>query len=395
MPRRTLLGIGAGVMVLHLLALQGASSAIQASQRLLGKHFVMRNVVLSTVAEAKPKAQVIPSPVPATDAPPIASARQPVTPSAVPSVEMPAATSVPVAATGSLLPPDPNGQRPGAGAALPEFTPEKAPAPLPTALAPATTEEVVARGATPVAEAVSVATPPPDPGAVATPSAGKLATPPQAEIEFIVPRPTRLKYDVMGRKDSLSYSARAELLWLHDGKNYDARLEVSAFLIGSRIRTSTGSLMSEGLEPLRFADRFRTEVAAHFVKSRKIVTFSANTPETDWVPGMQDQLSVFMQIGGMLAAAPLKYPTGTTLTFETVGPRSQETWVFGVEAEETLNLPGGEVKAIKLVRAPRLQYDQTAELWLAPQVGYLPVRIKITERNGDFVDQQWRSTEAP
>ena len=100
-------------------------------------------------------------------------------------------------------------------------------------------------------------------------------------------------------------------------------------------------------------------------------------------------------MGAMLAAAPDKYPPGTTLTFETIGPRASETWVLRVEAEETLNLPGGEVKAVKLVRAPRLQYDQTAELWLAPQLGYLPVRIKITERNGDFVDQQWRSTEAP
>jgi hypothetical protein len=60
-----------------------------------------------------------------------------------------------------------------------------------------------------------------------------------------------------------------------------------------------------------------------------------------------------------------------------------------------VSLPGGEVQAVKLTRAPRRDYDQTAELWLAPQFGYLPVRIKITERNGDFVDQQWRASETP
>ena len=265
-------------------------------------------------------------------------------------------------------------------APLPEQAPEKA-------------LEVLAQAAVPPAGPAKTTATPPDPVAVTAPLASNQA--PTAAVAFTVPGSTRLKYNVVGTKDNLQYNARAEMSWLHDGKSYEARLEVSAFLMGSRVRTSSGNLTPEGLQPNRFADRFRTEVAAHFVRDRQSVVFSANTPDAVLTPGMQDQLSVFVQIGAMLAAAPDKYPPGTKLTFETIGPRNAETWVIGVESEETLNLPGGEVKTIKLMRAPRLQYDQTAELWLAPQMGYLPVRIKITERNGDFVDQQWRSTEAP
>ncbi len=214
-------------------------------------------------------------------------------------------------------------------------------------------------------------------------------------MAYTLPGSARLKYNVVGTKDNLNYSARAEMLWLQDGSTYEARLEVSAFLIGARVRTSTGRLSAVGLLPTRFGDKFRTEVAAHFERDKGKVSFSANTPDVPLQDGMQDQLSVFVQIGAMLGGAPAKYPAGTVLSFETIGPRSPETWVITVDGDEKLNLPGGEVQAVKLTRAPRRDYDQTAELWLAPQFGYLPVRIKITERNGDYVDQQWRASEAP
>ncbi len=395
MPRRTLLGIGAGVVVVHLLALQGAGSAIQASQRLLGKSFVMRNVVLSTVAGTQVAAQALP--VPAQAANPVVAAPSPAKPALVRPKVMPTALQGANVATAELLPSSAIG---GQAAPVAELTGPAAPtvpevqaiAPLPEQ-APEKALEVLAQAAVPPAGPAKTTATPPDPVAVTAPLASNQA--PTAAVAFTVPGSTRLKYNVVGTKDNLQYNARAEMSWLHDGKSYEARLEVSAFLMGSRVRTSSGNLTPEGLQPNRFADRFRTEVAAHFVRDRQSVVFSANTPEAMLTPGMQDQLSVFVQIGAMLAAAPDKYPPGTKLTFETIGPRAAETWVIGVEAEETLNLPGGEVQAIKLVRSPRLQYDQTAELWLAPQVGYLPVRIKITERNGDFVDQQWRSTETP
>jgi hypothetical protein len=66
-----------------------------------------------------------------------------------------------------------------------------------------------------------------------------------------------------------------------------------------------------------------------------------------------------------------------------------------VGEEESLSLAGGEQRALKLVRNPRLAFDQKVELWLATQLDYMPVRLKITEANGDFIDQKWLSIEAP
>jgi acyl-CoA hydrolase len=56
--------------------------------------------------------------------------------------------------------------------------------------------------------------------------------------------------------------------------------------------------------------------------------------------------------------------------------------------EETLTLPFGILSTIKLSRQPRREFDQKVEIWYAPSLGYLPVRSKITQHNGDFVDQQ-------
>ena len=60
-----------------------------------------------------------------------------------------------------------------------------------------------------------------------------------------------------------------------------------------------------------------------------------------------------------------------------------------------LNLPGGSVRGIKLTREPGADFDSRAEIWLAPEMGYLPVRIRLTQANGDFADQLWRATETP
>ena len=64
-------------------------------------------------------------------------------------------------------------------------------------------------------------------------------------------------------------------------------------------------------------------------------------------------------------------------------------------AEELLTLPYGDVKTIKLQRKPQRDYDQTVEIWLAPALNYLPVRNKITQSNGDFIDQQLKALTRP
>ena len=207
------------------------------------------------------------------------------------------------------------------------------------------------------------------------------------------PASARLSYAVQGQARQLSYHAWAELLWQHDGQRYDARLEVGAFLLGSRVQTSSGQIGSDGLLPQRFGDKTRNELAAHFQRDKGVISFSANTPEVPLLLGAQDRLSVVLQLSALLAADPQRYPPGTMLSFQTASQREAEVWQFEVERPELLELPYGSLHTVKLSRKPRREFDQLIELWFAPELGYLPVRLRITNANGDRVDQQLKKVE--
>ena len=61
-----------------------------------------------------------------------------------------------------------------------------------------------------------------------------------------------------------------------------------------------------------------------------------------------------------------------------------------MDAAETLSLPVGPTAAVRLTRLPRQPYDQQVDLWFAPSLGYLPVRLRVTHPNGDVADQVLR-----
>lgn len=209
---------------------------------------------------------------------------------------------------------------------------------------------------------------------------------------YALPGSTRLNYKVDANK--FPYSLNSELLWQQDGESYELRLEFSAFG-QARVQTSRGQLTPDGLAPIRFSDKYRSELAAHFDRTQGKVTFSANSPDAPLLAGAQDRLSILVQLAAMIAGEPDRYRQATTITIQTIGPRNADTWLFTVGGPETLALPGGEQPTLKLVRNPRQEFDQKVELWLAPALGYLPARLRITEHNGDFIDQKWLATLPP
>lgn len=205
----------------------------------------------------------------------------------------------------------------------------------------------------------------------------------------------RLDYRMTGSAKGLTYHAQGELLWENAGGSYNARMTVKALFIGSRTMSSTGQISAQGLAPTRFSDKSRTEVAAHFEPDKGQISFSANTPTVPWIQGAQDRVSVFLQLGGMLAGNPSGFPAGSTISTLTVGPRAADNWTFVVEGPELLALPFGETATVKLSRQPRRDYDQKVEIWFAPALDYLPVRSRITQANGDFVDQELSDLTRP
>jgi hypothetical protein len=202
-----------------------------------------------------------------------------------------------------------------------------------------------------------------------------------------------LRYRVAGNARGLGYEASAELSWRNEGSRYEAVWSVGLPLLGTRTQRSQGRLTEAGLAPERFAEKSRGERAAHFDAEGGRIRFSANTPDAVLEPGAQDRLSITLQLAALLAAAPDRYPPGTNITLQTVGARDAAPWTWQIQPDETLMLAGQPLPAVKLLRQPREEYDTRVELWLARTLDYLPVRLRLTQSNGDVADQQLQAVD--
>jgi len=355
------------VAVIHLLVLGLAPTAIGPEPSPLANKFITRTIVIAPPASEKPAA-------PAAAAPPEARPPAPVKPA------RPRAPSVP--------------------------KPKPAPAPVPQADNAATKEpETPDLTAQPATD--SGATPAEAPAAAAGSGAGTgdgtagapagAANPASGNIvgtqSLRIPGSVTLDFTATGQDGSSPMQGVfGELTWLQDGSRYDARLTLKVLFSTIRSQHSTGRIGPSGIEPDRYSESRKSEVASHFVRDQGQVVFSNNAPSVPLLAGAQDRLSIMMQLGGLLAGDPGRYPAGSQISVQTVGPRDAGVWVFVVGDEEQLSLPAGEYRARKLTRSPRQQFDSKLELWLAPDYGYLPVRIKQTEPNGNFADAQLRKS---
>ncbi len=338
MPPPAVLGLTAAVLAAHLWLLQRSPPRILPAPSARAPTFNTRSIA-----------------PPAPAAPPVA-------------VPVP----VPVATAGSGR---------GAGVALlPAAVAAVARAKLPAV------ERVTPRAAAtlpPAASRVAALAPPP---ADAAPSA--------AAASVSIPPSMRLHYQVTARAKQQAGQGTSELAWRHDGASYEARFEVATASSRPRVQHSAGRLGSAGLEPSRFGDRQRGEQATHFDREAQLLVFSNNRPAAPLAAGAQDRLSVLLQLAALVAGRPQRFSAGTTVAIQTATTREAQDWVFTVEGEEQLQLPGGERTALKLTRPPRGEFDQGVEVWLAPGQAYVPVRLRLTQPNGDWVDHQWSATDS-
>jgi len=322
-------------------------------------------------------------------APPVAE-----TPAAAP----PPAATAPPAATKPLRPRAVHAPRPKPDPVPAAAAPSPDPAPEATTPKDPESPDLVAQAAP---DSGAATTPEPPASAPAAPSAtpasapaagtGEATTTMAGTQSLRIPGSVTLDFEATGQIGaSPQRGVFGELVWLHDGTRYDGRLTLKAVFFTLLNWRSTGQIGLSGLEPERYSESRKAEVASHFARDRGEVVFSNNAPPVPLQPGAQDRMSVMMQLGGLLAASPERYPAGTRIAIQTVGARDADVWVFVVGDEEKLSLPAGEYLARKLTRDPRKPFDRKVELWLAPAYGYLPVRIRQTEPNGDFADAQLR-----
>jgi hypothetical protein len=316
----------------------------------------------------------------------------------VPLEEAPGAQVTPQVPAGRWRRPE-TGAPSAHAAATPSVIPDITPALAATATATATDGDADADAA----DAARVTAP------TNTHAASRSVTraPPDAgpgQFRVHVPSSQVLVYELTGQSRDQRVVGSAELHWSHDGRRYEARL-IERRPAGLRVQRSVGALSGAGLLPERYSDqpaRGGSEQAAHFEHAPMASTpgrirFSGNQVDVPLQPGAQDRLSVLMQLaalaGGRARTQPGGLVRGERLTLQVATVREAPAWTFQVEGEETLGLPGGDQRTHRLRHAPSAAYEPTLELWLAPALDYLPVRVLLQHPGGDRLDLRWAGAD--
>ena len=239
-------------------------------------------------------------------------------------------------------------------------------------------------------------------GAADAPAGAALASVPDAAsapasaaaAAFDWPPSTQLSYTLTGNYRG-EVQGQARVQWLKSGSRYQVHLDVSigpafAPLLARRM-SSEGEVTALGLRPRRYEEETRVAfrdprmITVAFDDER--VRLSNNT-EVALPAGVQDSASQFVQMTWMFTLRPELLEVGRTVDIPLALPRRVETWTYEVLARETLNTPAGPVEAVhvKPRREARAGGDLTAEMWVAPQLQYLPVRIVIRQDAETYID---------
>jgi hypothetical protein len=158
--------------------------------------------------------------------------------------------------------------------------------------------------------------------------------------------------------------------------------------VGTRQWRSQGEITSAGLAPRRFSDSWRNERAAHFDRPQSTAWSSATTPR--WPRskrGAQDQISLYVQLAAAMAGAPQRFEPGTRLQLQTATIRDALPWLLDLGPTETLQLNGQWLSPPSNGCVSRATaFDATVEFWVSAQHAWMPVRIRITQVSGSFID---------
>jgi hypothetical protein len=207
---------------------------------------------------------------------------------------------------------------------------------------------------------------------------------------FEWPPSTRLTYTLKGHFRGPIEGGSAQVEWLRSGSRYQVHLETRLAPLLTRRITSDGELTEHGLQPRRFdAEQkvlFKAPRRWTLLFGPQRITL-VDGREIDTVAGVQDEASQFVQLTWLFTTQPEKMRVGQSIEVPLVLNRRLDRWVYDVKEGQTLQLPFGEVPTFYV--KPRREArggDMTAEMWFAPTLQYLPVRIVIRQDESTFVE---------
>ena len=234
-----------------------------------------------------------------------------------------------------------------------------------------------------VAEQAPVEEKPAEAAAEPLPRQYKADVPPSSELA--------LELERIDAKGTLWHGV-AEMSWQVSGGSYTVKVDAGISMMVTRFNLlsmgSDGSIGDSGFVPRVATEkrRGRPQTATHFNAEQGSITFSASQHAMPLVAGAQDKATLPLQLAAIARADPAQFEGGLEIT---VGEeRGTSVYRFVVLGQEEIETKLGKLQTWRLSRPPKPgSYNSRLDVWLAPDRGWYPVRIRNTEANGAVTTQ--------
>ncbi len=210
------------------------------------------------------------------------------------------------------------------------------------------------------------------------------------------PPDTRLSYNLSGFfRGDLHGSARvqwqreAPMGLAHDQAplRYQVRFDLGATGITLMSMTSQGEVTASSLMPKVYEENLpnglrRATFGGGYVKFQ-------DGSQAEMPPQVQDTASQFVELSHRFSTGRARLAVGGVISIWLARPGGMDLWIYDIVEEETLHTPNlGAVQAFRLRPRPLAnpRGPIAAELWFAPSLQFLPVRVRIALGGANFVD---------
>lgn len=230
--------------------------------------------------------------------------------------------------------------------------------------------------------------------AASIPSMG--ASGPNSGRAFVWPQATKVSYTLEGYFRG-PVSGQASVEWVRQDSRYqvhiDASIGPSFAPLGSWRLTSEGEIQPQGLHPKLYENINRLLIKTSAPRLVKLDEDEVTHPDGKRYPrpdNVQDPASFMIQLAYQFTLRPDLLNPGSSFELNVVTQRKLEQLSFDVVGKDVVRTPIGDVPTVH-VRPRKTIVDGgalPADVWFAPGLQYLPVRIYIKMSDDVYMDMQ-------
>lgn len=230
--------------------------------------------------------------------------------------------------------------------------------------------------------------------AASVPSMG--ASGPNSGRAFVWPQATKVSYKLEGYFRG-PVTGQASVEWVRQDSRYQVHIDASvgpSFApLGAWRLTSEGEIQPQGLHPKLYENVNRLLIKTSAPRLIKLEEDEVSHPDGKRYPrpdDVQDPASFMIQLAYRFTLRPDLLKPGNSIDMNVVTLRKLEQISFDVVGDDVVRTPMGDIPTVH-VRPRKTVIDGgalPADVWFAPGLQYLPVRIYIKMSDDVYMDMQ-------